>query len=495
MSSDKEKSPKAGVRRKIASPKPSTPAAAQAIANELGDMTEQTLRCRKQLEKLKHTNALQEQTLTDGRAKLSEQQKTLFQMQKQIEEKEAIMQQQKQHQEYMDKKFAQEVREQEEVRCRMDEQFQKQMQLQELKLHAQRKQAEVKSDPEGGFVVSPDTDLKGGFYDSPPGSGYPVKSTPAPSVDGINTSYPDLDADFADGRKSKHRYRGKLQHFDRFDPKDPYIEDWISEVSRYAQSYFEHDGDRTIFMWGLLNREVKRDVSVRAEIGTLTCVQLCTELRKLYSRPRSETELRTDFHMRRQKKGESLWDYSTALTERALQLRDRVHLGHAAMDSLLKEQFARGVSDPGLSRELVRILREHFRVDFAGLRKKADEWLSGSDQTKKVSTHVSQVHAEDGEEDAATADINVQYAFKSRVDGLERTMKTQQSTLERIEKSLGELATAPKREVPTCGHCGKRGHPESRCFKKQAAERTKKTPAAVKSTIVDQNELNQEGLQ
>lgn len=286
----------------------------------------------------------------------------------------------------------------------------------------------------------------------------------------------------------RSRYRGKLQHFDRFNSMDPYVDDWLDEVSDYVRIAFDFDKERFSFVWGLLDRSVKRDLRVRVEPSSLSAVQLVAELRHLYSHSRTDAELRTEFHKRFQEKGESLPQFCSALTDRVLQLSDRTRISHEERDDMLKGQFATGVADANLKRELKRLVLEQPRLDFAELKRKAEDWMGGSEPSKKaaVSTVVPDIPDVPVEQEVEVA---AQYAFKSRVDAIEKKMESQRDTLSRMEKLLESLSGSkvadsiqPTRSNPDlkCSYCGKLNHLEERCFKK-----TRDELAALKKSTSD----------
>lgn len=302
----------------------------------------------------------------------------------------------------------------------------------------------------------------------------------------------------------KYRYGGKLRKFENFTLSHAHPEEWIDEVGTYVHSFFEDDRDRVIFIKGLLERQARNELKVRLDIDSETAQTILMKMKVVFCKTtRSPAELQMTFCQRVQQSGESLQDYTTALVDLMVKLRLHSRLTYEDTDLMLKNQLETGVRSLELKRELRRINEEQPQLAFSDMKNKLELWAEKGETKQKKTSSCQKVSPDAVFEENAEA--KAQYAFKSRVDDMEKMMKTQKELIEKMADQLKQLVTQNQPSKKTadygtepnqCSYCGKKGHFAKFCFSRKRAEREAKAAGSSAANSVKTSEgLKEKGLQ
>ncbi|XP_014675317.1 PREDICTED: uncharacterized protein LOC106815377 [Priapulus caudatus] len=159
-----------------------------------------------------------------------------------------------------------------------------------------------------------------------------------------------------------------------------------------------------------------------------------------------------EFYGRTQKSGESLLEFSLAL--RSLQ-----HKSGGEVDNVrLLEQFAEGVFDQGLQRELRRVRAEQSMGDLTELREWAVGWLGGDDARPRGAG----VKAVSATVDSTEASSPAVPEWRREIDELKQMVREMAVTRGQ-DRDRGAEARAGSTGPRRCYQCHRTGHFKAEC--------------------------------
>lgn len=283
-------------------------------------------------------------------------------------------------------------------------------------------------------------------------------------------------------------YAGKLRKFKTLSRIHPHPTEWVEEIRAYVDSFFEDDGDKCMFVQGLLEREVKNELKVRLDIVTISSGELLDELMTLYGDVKTVADLRMEFFHRTQGNSETVEEFAVAIVDLMVQVRAKDGMLFEQSDEMMKAQFAAGLTSVVLRREMKRLLQEQASLTFSQFRKRANAFDlgCGDGKVKRASCHTCIV--EEGIDDTAvqaSVDAGVQPVSSTRISELEKIVVDQQKIVaeqqkivaeqqKELGKRVGDWSMRDKEgsvsvqpdQLRKCTFCGKNGHNETKCWKK-----------------------------
>ena len=211
------------------------------------------------------------------------------------------------------------------------------------------------------------------------------------------------------------------------------IEDWLEEIDCSTRGRHMSEIDKALFMYDHLEGEARAEIKFRPR-GEREDPKFITDvLTELYSCSTSYVSLQHQFFDRRQKDSESLQEFSLAL----LSIMDKITKSNSDAvpnsDQVLRDQFAEGVRDHMLRRELKRLVRQTPEVSLLDLRKEAIRWVEeGQPQGVRHTRPTSHSY-----ETQAIVTCEAVGAKQSEYSELKEIVMKQQEQLDMLIKTLG----------------------------------------------------------
>ena len=273
-------------------------------------------------------------------------------------------------------------------------------------------------------------------------------------------------------------FLGPLRKFHPLKRDHPHPTEWISEIFEYVNSVFDLDEAKNTFIQGLLDREVKNEIRIRVNLTKTSLGELKEELIMVFDDVRTPTDLRMDFCHRTQLDSESVDDFAVALVNRMVVLQSKMVVStQGEAEEMLKSQFAAGLSSLELKREVKRLNVECTQLSYMQLRQRAEAWTADGvpvqTRARKVAACQEQM-TRDTVGEVEEVETQAQYAFKSRVDTMEKLMAEQNKKLDEVMRHLAKIGMetdnreASKSENQKhCDFCNRDGHIEKTCRKKR----------------------------
>ena len=247
------------------------------------------------------------------------------------------------------------------------------------------------------------------------------------------------------------------------------IEDWLEEVDCSTRGRRMPDIDKALFMYDHLEGEARAEIKFRPRGEREDPKFISDVLTELYSCSTSYVSLHHQFFDRRQKESESLQEFSLAL----LSIMDKIKKSNSAAmpnsDQVLRDQFAEGVRDTMLRRELKRFVRQTPEVSLLDLRKEAIRWVEeGHPQGVRYTRPTPHSH-----ETQATVTCDAVNATQTEYSELKEMVMRQQEQLDRLIKTVGAQGgysrgmQRPRQATrykwspegqPICFRCNQTGH-------------------------------------
>lgn len=158
------------------------------------------------------------------------------------------------------------------------------------------------------------------------------------------------------------------------------IEDWLEEVKIVFRSCnITSDAEQADYVLSHLDGQAKTEVKFHSPKEKGSFLSLECILRKAFGENRSFAQLQQAFYSRRQREDEELRDFSYALLELANKIQNASGDPKFDTSGMLLHNFAEGVCDPDLRRELKSKLRNEKETDFLNFRDWAIQWTADGD--------------------------------------------------------------------------------------------------------------------
>ena len=210
-----------------------------------------------------------------------------------------------------------------------------------------------------------------------------------------------------------------------------------------------------------------------------------------------ETAHKFEFKNRRKQKDESVSDYGHALRRLASQAYPTLNL--ASTEALVVDQFVEGIGNRDLKR-YVQLLNRPKTLDQAisfAIEYEAFEGPVENVRKPQFSDEVTyHTYVVDQSKHAKQAEnLNLEEKIKNILIQELKNENTKSTVNETVRKNLDENThvkpvneNLKRRSVITCDYCGKKGHIQTRCFKKNEDELTRMREELAKTKTSEQGE-------
>ena len=173
------------------------------------------------------------------------------------------------------------------------------------------------------------------------------------------------------------------------------LTEWIDRIQQHVNQRFTTNRDKVDFILDHLDDRPRMDVKLRVRLDRATPDEVLDILKEVYGSKETLGQLQQAFYCRNQLKSESVEDYSYALMEIMVNIQEKDSKLFSDSDTLLKQQFASGVSNSNLSRELCRLNEERPRLKFWELRESACKWMMVDSRNKPRSSECNETCVND----------------------------------------------------------------------------------------------------
>ena len=228
---------------------------------------------------------------------------------------------------------------------------------------------------------------------------------------------------------------------------------------------FTNPTDKTSFIFDHLEGPARTEIKFHCDVRKAAPAEILELLTNIYSSHDNVIQLQQAFSGRKQLEGESLMQYSTALLECFLEWREKdpSKALPTQQEQIMKSQFAEGVSDTNLKRELHRLNTERGTLKFHELRTNAIEYL----ETGKMSAASCQITANTDLQQLSQLVQQQQQQINQLLSGKEVHINQHQQTPQDSQK-----------EEVLCNHCGEKNHFKRDCiqYKRQFQSRGRGEP-------------------
>lgn len=153
------------------------------------------------------------------------------------------------------------------------------------------------------------------------------------------------------------------------------VEEWIEEAQSCIRLRYMSELDKALFLLDHLEGEARNEIKYRPQRVRENSEQICDVLKEVYGCSKSYVYWQQKFFDRKQRDGESLYEFSHAL----LALMERVEQCKSGAISnteiVIRDQFCENVRDPMLRRELKRLVRSRETMSLLEVRREAIQWV------------------------------------------------------------------------------------------------------------------------
>lgn len=248
----------------------------------------------------------------------------------------------------------------------------------------------------------------------------------------------------------------KVQKFSGKTDSTQGVDEFIDDVKAVFSSRKMSTEEQVDFILSHLHGTARDELKMYPESERKNPKRIFDILNDVFGEKRSRSQLLKAFYDRRQRDGESLRDFSHALSELWRRVEKKDSAGLSNPDKAIRDQFAENVRDALLKKELKRNIRKHPDISFLDVREEAIDWSEEEEKVNapRVSKSVSEVSSTrtNGNENNTLRDIT-------------SVLQKQQDAIKELTAAISKLSaptTSPTRGVK-CFKCRKYGHIARNC--------------------------------
>ncbi|KAK0155123.1 hypothetical protein N1851_002542 [Merluccius polli] len=246
------------------------------------------------------------------------------------------------------------------------------------------------------------------------------------------------------------------------------IEEWTEEAQSCIRSRYLSDLEKAMFLYDHLEGEARSEIKYRPVAVRENPTEMILVLKEVYGCSKSYVYWQQRFFDRKQKEAESLFEFSHALMDLMVKVKQSKLDSIANADMVLRDQFCENVRDPMLRRELKKLVRANVSSSLLDVRREATRWVEEG-QTSRDRTHSAPGRRNEA---PYISQCEAASAQPSEIAELKEMVLKQQAQLDMLVQHLGPAAgqsraPQPYREgrfkrapngQPICIRCNQPGH-------------------------------------
>lgn len=242
------------------------------------------------------------------------------------------------------------------------------------------------------------------------------------------------------------------------------VEEWVEEARSCIRSRYMSEWDKALFLLDHLEGEARNEIKYRPQGVRENSEQIFEVLQEVYGCAKSYVYWQQKFFDRKQKDGESLYEFSHALWALIERVEQCKPGAIPNTETVVRDQFCENVRDHMLRRELKRLVRGSVNMSLLEVRREAIRWVEEGQPSRekqvRLTPHTCETHV--------TPSCEAFNAQPSELAELKNMVLKQQAQLELLVKHLAPVPNKPpiqnnrfKRAPdgrPICIRCNQPGH-------------------------------------
>ena len=254
-------------------------------------------------------------------------------------------------------------------------------------------------------------------------------------------------------------------------PNDPHVEEWARDIKSLFKSWQTPADQQSQLLMKYLSGEAKRVVMVMEPVDREDSQVVLERLLEVYGDKTPTSSLLQIFHSRKQRREETVKEFSLALQEIAGRIKKRDPEALAKQDEMLRDQFVHGLQNQDVLRSLRSALRQKPTLKFSDVLAEAIHLTADHEESVNVRTVESRL-----ENPQPPALLKTLQDVVQRTVEQQREMAEMMSTMRKelnqlcISSPRGSYQKRPRRQPrwddqgnPICLNCDKPGHMAREC--------------------------------
>ncbi|KAK0150653.1 hypothetical protein N1851_008246 [Merluccius polli] len=214
------------------------------------------------------------------------------------------------------------------------------------------------------------------------------------------------------------------------------IEEWTEEAQSCIRSRYLSDLEKAMFLYDHLEGEARSEIKYRPVAVRENPTEMISVLKEVYGCSKSYVYWQQRFFDRKQKEAESLFEFSHALMDLMVKVKQSKLDSIANADMVLRDQFCENVRDPMLRRELKKLVRANVSSSLLDVRREATRWVEEG-QTSRDRTHSAPGRRNEA---PYISQCEAASAQPSEIAELKEMVLKQQAQLDMLVQHLGPAA-------------------------------------------------------
>lgn len=227
------------------------------------------------------------------------------------------------------------------------------------------------------------------------------------------------------------------------------FEEWLDSVKSAFRTWHMSERDQADAVIDYLSGQAKQTVKLLPQHERTDIAKVFESLHRAYGDRMPVGHYLTEFYQRMQKPQESIRAFAYDLQEIAQTILRQDARRLPDPDLALREQFSRGLLDPGIRRQVKMHIRETPDIPFLVLMNNAIIW---SEEEEKITAHTKATCASSSESDTGV----------DSQDLLKELIKQQAEILTLLKEEKANKGQSRKGTF-NCYRCGRAGHVKRNC--------------------------------
>lgn len=223
------------------------------------------------------------------------------------------------------------------------------------------------------------------------------------------------------------------------------VEDWVEEARTCIRTRGMSNLDKAMFLYDHLEGEARNEIKYRPKVTKEDPEKIIKVLIEVYGCTKSYVYWQQKFFDRKQREGESLYEFSHALMELMEKVKSCNNPSITNPDIVIRDQFCENVRDSTLRRELKRLVRGDDQLTLLDVRSEAIRWVEEGQPNRDKHARTTPLVSE---AQIASQCDSVQIKPSSEFSELKEIILRQQAQLDLLMARLGPQPDHSRRPPP-----------------------------------------------